>query len=51
MVEPTGWRQRLWRGLTLLMAAAAGFGGAAADDALSPIMALLTAAGFTWRRR
>ena len=31
MVELKGWRQRIWRGLTLLMAAAAGVGGAAAD--------------------
>ena len=34
MVEPRGWRQRLWRGLTLLMAAAAGFGSAAADESV-----------------
>jgi hypothetical protein len=34
MVEPKGWRQRLWRGLTLLMAAAAGTGGAAADQSV-----------------
>ncbi len=34
MVEPKGWRQRIWRGLTLLMAAAAGAGGAAADESV-----------------
>jgi outer membrane protein assembly factor BamB len=34
MVEPTGWRQRFWRGLTLLMAAAAGFNSAAADESV-----------------
>jgi hypothetical protein len=34
MVEPRGWRQRFWRGLTLLMAAAAGFGSAAADESV-----------------
>ena len=30
MVEPNGWRERILRGLTLLMASAAGIGGAAA---------------------
>jgi hypothetical protein len=34
MVEPKRWRQRLWRGLTLLMAAAAGIGGAAAAESV-----------------
>ena len=34
MVELKGWRQRIWRGLTLLMAAAAGVGGAAADESV-----------------
>ena len=32
MVEPKRWRQRVWRGLTLLMAAASGVGGAAAAE-------------------
>ena len=34
MVEPKGWRQRIWRGLTLLMAAAAGVGNAAAAESV-----------------
>jgi outer membrane protein assembly factor BamB len=34
MVEPKGWRQRIWLGLTLLMAGAAGVGGAAADQSV-----------------
>ena len=34
MVEPKGWRQRIWRGLTLLIAAAAGIGGAAAAESV-----------------
>ena len=34
MVELKGWRQRIWRGLTLLIAAAAGVGGAAADESV-----------------
>ncbi len=34
MVEPKRWRQRIWRGLTLLVAAAAGVGGAAAAESV-----------------
>jgi hypothetical protein len=34
MVEPKRWCQRLWRGLTLLMAAAAGVSGAAANESV-----------------
>jgi hypothetical protein len=34
MVEPNGWHQRIWRGLTLLMAAAVG-GAAAAENVIT----------------
>jgi hypothetical protein len=34
MVESKRWLERLWRGLTLLAAAAAGLSGAAADDSV-----------------
>jgi hypothetical protein len=34
MVEPRGRRQRIWRGLTLLMAAVAGVRGAASDESV-----------------
>ncbi len=34
MVEPKGWRQHLWRGFTLLIAAVAGVGGAAAQESV-----------------
>ena len=44
MVEPKRWRQRLWRGVTLLIAAAVG-GAAAATKASSPIMAPLDRSG------
>jgi len=34
MVEPKGWRQRIWCGLMVLMAAAAGVGGTAAAESV-----------------
>ncbi len=56
MVEPKGWRQRLWRGLSLLMAAAAGLGGAAADQSVVTYHAaadrsgLYVAPALTWAK-
>ena len=34
MVEVKGWRQRIWRGVTLLIVAAAGMSGAVADESV-----------------
>ena len=56
MVEPKRWRQRLWRGLMLLTAAAAGVGGAAAGESVVTYHGALNrsglyeAPGLTWAK-
>ncbi len=56
MVEPKRWRQRIWRGLTLLVAAVAGVGGAAAAESgityhgAADRSGLYAAPGLTWAK-